>query len=456
MRLYPILIAAFALRILLWGIVAFTQPARFIDVDTVSYWNPARALIETGAFARSSDEAGLPETRRTPGYPLFLAAGQVLVGDSPSRVALLQVLIGVATVALTWIAAHAVAGPRAAPIAAMLVAVDPVSIAFSLLLMSESLAALVLMAAVFAGVRLVQTRGHLGLAAATGSLAGATALVRPIGMYLGWPLAFGLLVWAVIERWPRRRALGAASCLLASFLAVVGGWQLRNALVAGFWGLSDVAPEMMLASVAAPILAEREGITDGEALIRLERDAGRDLAAQRRSTLGLIVENPLTFLGFRVRWAIRKLIGPGEQRLLQLTGHWGPNGTPGLALRNTTLPDWLREWAFPPGVPLLAFTWTMAVLAVLNGGLASWLVRRVWNRQFKGPELLVLGVLVYFLAIGPPSSRFRIPVLPLVAILAAAGYVRGVPTPERHAVPAAENARRPSRLERATRRFPRA
>ena len=83
-RLSVVLLVACVLRVLLWAVVAWQEPSRFVDADTPSYWSSAQALLEVGSFAVAPDRPTVMETGRTPGYPLFLAANLAVFGEGPS------------------------------------------------------------------------------------------------------------------------------------------------------------------------------------------------------------------------------------------------------------------------------------------------------------------------------------------------------------------------------------
>ena len=98
-------------------------------------------------------------------------------------------------------------------------------------------------------------------------LAGATALVRPIAILLGVPLAIAIVIGA-----DRRWRIAAAAALLAAFAVLPAFWTARNARETGVATLSSLAGINLLHFRAAGTLAIRDpGGIDANLLRRRER-----------------------------------------------------------------------------------------------------------------------------------------------------------------------------------------
>ncbi|MEK7757122.1 MAG: hypothetical protein AAB385_07905, partial [Planctomycetota bacterium] len=72
------------------------------SLDCGEYHTIARNLIEHGAFSQSETPPFVPDTWRTPGYPLFLAAIMLVVGKSPIALVLVQQVLAVVNVLLLF------------------------------------------------------------------------------------------------------------------------------------------------------------------------------------------------------------------------------------------------------------------------------------------------------------------------------------------------------------------
>src|SRR6202521_2546749 len=121
----------------------------FYTPDTDSYIVPARELIAHHRFF--SD--GAPEVIRTPGYPLLLTVGLLLDRLELATITL-QVLISCFTVFMVYQTTCLLFEREdIAIIAAVLYAIDPLSILFTSLLAPETLFTAVVMVAVYYLVR---------------------------------------------------------------------------------------------------------------------------------------------------------------------------------------------------------------------------------------------------------------------------------------------------------------
>ena len=178
-----------------------------VEIDSAFYRTQAEALVEHGA---SLDAAGQPETRYPPGYPLFLA--MFLAGGLGYTGAIVaQHLIWIALVAaVMWLALRAAGSALAAGAAGLITALDLPGVQSSISVLSETLAAATLVGAVcctLAAMRAVRPATAVPWAVLAGILAGATALVRPIAIMLGVPLAIGILIGGD-RRWRIGRGSG--------------------------------------------------------------------------------------------------------------------------------------------------------------------------------------------------------------------------------------------------------
>ncbi|MEX0818454.1 MAG: phospholipid carrier-dependent glycosyltransferase, partial [Pirellulaceae bacterium] len=107
-----------------------------LNADPDGYRGIAENLRQHGVFGSTS----VPTAFRPPLYPVLLAALAVKGEVWPSLVGGLHVLLGVATVVLTFLLARQWRLGRWSAVAAALVAVDPILLHQSSLVMTETLA----------------------------------------------------------------------------------------------------------------------------------------------------------------------------------------------------------------------------------------------------------------------------------------------------------------------------
>ncbi|MBX7164851.1 MAG: phospholipid carrier-dependent glycosyltransferase [Pirellulales bacterium] len=154
-----------------------------------------------------------PTAFRPPLYPLLLAP---VLGAGDRGIAGLHFVLGAGTVILAGLLARAAGRGELAPAAMLLVAVDPILLRQSTVVMTETLAAfcaaLVLVVATFA-----QRRGTIG-ALALGAALGLAVLARPT-----------FLAWTGLEI----LALGAAAVLRPAAVRPPAAWVRAGACVVG-------------------------------------------------------------------------------------------------------------------------------------------------------------------------------------------------------------------------------
>lgn len=207
-----ILVVALAVRL-----AFFDSAPPFLNMDSEGYYLPARDLV-----------AGLPfdlGLRRTPTYPLWLAATIALFGEDLQRLVTLQhVLFGPATALLTYALGRLLAGRLVALAAGLLAAISGPLLLYEHYLMTEALFAPLLLATLIAVILAART-GSYRWAAGAGLLLGVAVLCRPAAQAIV-PLLVGALVLTARAR-PRKRALIVA-VFIAGAAAIVLPWMAFN------------------------------------------------------------------------------------------------------------------------------------------------------------------------------------------------------------------------------------
>lgn len=389
------------------GLAVFVPP-RF-EIDSKFYRTQAESLVASGA---SLDADGRPETRYPPGYPVFLAAFLAAgAGFAGAMVAQHLVWI-VLTAAAMWLAARSKPA-LAAPVAGLITTLDLPGLQASISVLSETLAAALLTAAVCCALMSIRaaTRTHaLRWAVLAGGLAGATALVRPIAILLGVPLAIA----SVIGANRRHRVVVAAALLIASSLLPVL-WMLRNARETGVATLSSLAGINLLHYRAAGTLAIRDpGGIEANLLRRrdeLERQACRNLEAAYGRPCASLSWAERSEEYSRVAWPV--ILGDPVASARQAARALGMivlGGSANLLAEVTGLSERTTR------IVSLLYTVPLAALAVL--GIPYW-----WRRDRALAALLLLVILYMFgMALGAEAySRFRVPVIALYAVLCGGG-----------------------------------
>lgn len=201
--------------------------------DAESFIRVAENFILYGVFSESYSAPFVLESLRTPGYPFFLAF--LLWANVPFMgIAVIQnFFTGIAAVLIYRLGKNLFYSGFAGAAAAVIFSLEPVSIYWSNLLMSDSLFAFLFIAALYLFVanRLYWFAAVLGLA----------VLVRPIGLYFFPLFLIAFFARRYFEPKPLNTLSVVKKALIAVFifLAVIFPWFLRNKIVFDTWAFSS-------------------------------------------------------------------------------------------------------------------------------------------------------------------------------------------------------------------------
>jgi len=200
--------------------------------DAESFIRAAENILSHGVFSESYSAPFIPDSLRTPGYSLFLGLFLWLKVSFAGIAIIQNFFAGITAVLIYRLAKLLFFSGSAGVVAALIFSLEPVSIYWSNLLMSDSLFGFLLISAVylFAKNRLYWFAAVLGL----------SALVRPVGLYF-FPLfltAYSLRVY--FEKSQNIFSVSKkALIMICVFLAVLSPWFLRNKIVFDSWEFSS-------------------------------------------------------------------------------------------------------------------------------------------------------------------------------------------------------------------------
>jgi 4-amino-4-deoxy-L-arabinose transferase-like glycosyltransferase len=173
------------------------------------------------------DPRGIPTSFRAPGYPAFLAMVYAICGAGPHRflaARLTQALLGAALAPLTWaLARQARLKEEVARWAAVTIAIFPLLVIYPLALASENLFVPLLTLALVLVLR-ADEKGRARDHAIAGLILGLAALTRSI--------AAGFVPLATLWLWrgsrEKRGQLRNSALLILCFLLITVPWAIRN------------------------------------------------------------------------------------------------------------------------------------------------------------------------------------------------------------------------------------
>jgi 4-amino-4-deoxy-L-arabinose transferase-like glycosyltransferase len=196
--------------------------------DQAGYQRLAHVLATTGEFTRSPElQPFVPETIRTPAYPLFVAAVYRVAGEHHVAVAAAQGLLFALITLVVFALASRLASQRVALAAAAFTALYPAIPYYGALVLTEVLCTFFVTLGLWTAVRAIQDR-RTSQFVLTGVLFGLATLTRPT--FALFPVALvGCIALAALWRGQWRRAVPAV-WTLAAFAVVLAPWLAYNAI----------------------------------------------------------------------------------------------------------------------------------------------------------------------------------------------------------------------------------
>jgi 4-amino-4-deoxy-L-arabinose transferase-like glycosyltransferase len=412
-----ILVGFIVARLALAAIPA-ANPQGGILVDSEKYLSLASGLAGEGKYFDAADQDFIWPA----GYPAFIALASGWSAPSPVAVAVVQLIL-TGAIAVLVVAYAGRVGDRGRGLAAgWMYVLLPTAALWALTVMSETLFTALLLLACLVWLLSV-SRGQLWLGVLAGFLLGLAAFVRPIGLAL--VPVWALLAFLALRRqhgWKRGLAMGLAIAVGTALIVVP--WSLRNLSAHRRFAFSGVGERTFFNFNVAEVKAQAEGTTRNQAASELGT-SGSDLA----DSLQIIARYPVPFLMEQGKGVFRTLLGLEAGSWARLFGL--PEGIRGglgvvssilegdSALAVSRLKSVLVN---PQTGPFLALVSSAEVLSLLLYGLTAVFLLRGGAKGDWGIQLLLWTAVVLVVLPGAAGqARFRTPIEPLLAVLAAGG-----------------------------------
>lgn len=385
----------------------FVHFRSFYAPDSPSYLAPAANLLEGRGFL---DAAGGPETLRTPGYPLFVVPF-LWMGLNLKYLVLCQhlmrALIALAVVTFAFRISHS---RKSALIAGVLYCIDLPTLESANSILTEMLFTTIL--TIIFLLLWNESRNqheHWTRAVVIGLLCGAAALIRPIGIFFFLPAT--VYLWLVRERFRIRASL----VFVMSFACLPLLWMARNYHQTGYFIFSSISGADLLSFRAAGALAindpgpfaanfrRHRDELDALACEDLIRLYGREcselpipLSHEYYGQLGrkILLQHPAATMKLTLRGIAVTMLDGGATSFAEIA-HISPH----------------------TAIEVLLL-YTVPVLCLAIAGL-TWIWRE--NRQCFYLAVLVMLYFVFLPAGAESYSRYRVPIIPILVVLAATG-----------------------------------
>ncbi|MCC6837016.1 MAG: glycosyltransferase family 39 protein [Bacteroidia bacterium] len=425
--IFYILALAFLIRAVYAIAISILNPDGFYMYDSYGYWQIAYNVKEYGIFSQSYELPIEPDYYRTPLYPLFiLLAESVQIETYPTI--FLQIVLGVATTFYTYKLSKTISNNLfIANIAALFMAVDVPGIVMNNIVMTETLFSFFLLITFYYFVRYIQTNERK-LLLLSAVLCGLTILCRPIGFFL--PIFFS--VFLLYKFWNEKKA-AFSGILLFSLISVVviSPWLLRNKSTFGHYFMSVIREHDMQNYQAAAVYGEvnHKSLAESQSILRWKTfksfpgDAHHQPYEYARyienDAMEIAFAHPGILLKHHATQFMHFFLKPCRAYIDIQLGHWGSG-------YNTIPKDYpIFKYLFEHNSKLtisIVFFQLGVLLIMYLGCLFSFF----YFKQEKQLFFFLLSALLVlcFANLTLPyvtESRFRVPVVPYLSLIAATG-----------------------------------
>lgn len=423
-----ILLLAAITRLTLLSAILIKNPDGIYVHDSYGYWNIGYNVTHNGVFSQSENFPFDPDYYRTPVYPLFITFAE-LIGPEGITIIILQIIVAVLTCYFVFKIAHLLTNNSfISNIAALIVAVDLPSIALSNLVLTETLFTFLMVLSFFFLIRYFQNEKMSDLLF-TGVFSGLLILCRPIAFFI--PFLF--LVFISYRSFRRMNELFKQLIVYSGIvLLTLTPWLVRNKVVFGHYFLSVIREHNLLNYQAAAVYAERfnRPLPQAQRILRWKtfRNFKGNAHAQpyeyakfiEKEALSVISDYPSIFIKEQVRQVGYFFFKPTRAFFEIQLGHWGQgyNTIP----KEFSVFDNFRKGTSKITMALVFFQLIMMAAVYIAFAFGIIFMKKMRLRFHL--ILFSLTILCFALMNLPPvtESRFRVPVVPLIAIISACGF----------------------------------
>lgn len=408
------------------------HPQKMMDGDSRQYETIAVNLLDHRVFSQATQPPYEPDSVRTPVYPLFIALVFKTFGRQLYAVAFVQLLLSCLSFWFLWRVATLLSYPeRVRKVAVLFFALDVMSVIYTPTIMTETLFTCLLLGSASATLTYFQTY-RAGWLILSGVTLGLSALCRPIAAYLFFAL---IPIFGVYHRGTMRHRFRDFIVYLFIFLLCLLPWLVRNERTFGLFHLTSLQGTNLLFH-ATLVVSSSRGITYSEAEAYLddraaERGVNDVLPSAKRTqiyqklAMEEIRRHPFVYAKETIKGILAFFLDPGRKNLnrvleqepvdaigfLDVYAKSGVRGVVGGLIKKSP-------------VLILAFAgygfFLLFFLAAFVVGL--WRETRVGHTsRWVFPLCIVLYFALITGAMG--ASRFRVPVVPFLSLMAATGFM---------------------------------
>lgn len=428
--LFWMLLGSFLLRVVFFAV--YTAMGGNGEVpDTPTYVDSAWSFVNSFSFGASA--------LRTPGYPFILSLCMFVMGKAfYYGTVFVQVLLNVLAIYFLYKLAMLVVGnKKAAYIAVIIAALNPLDIRYCYLILTDSISQSLLVISIYFYARYIDSldkceKGFSHLAISSVLIA-LNVLIRPSLMFLPFALAIGAAFVAIIRRKYKQIVISVLCISIASALCITL-WTARNEKVADYSGYSSVSDVNLYVYNSAAVYAKQNGMTYYEAFSILNNNKDDGLApyletmskheAYRKRGMEIIASDLPYYIACCAKNCAYISVYPGMMTFDFVTGSLdsviadiksGDGIVSGL-IKSINIKTFFALSVLALDVALLLLLSVLAIVGIIKNFKKDWIL-----------TLLIVGVLAYIFVVSCQPvgigsySRFRLACSMFINMFAAYG-----------------------------------
>lgn len=409
-KLFPTLIflLLFIVYIYCFARAIHYNPAALITNDSLEYVASAQSLLIKNAFLLDQ-YTNVYDTFRTPGYPFFIALCLKVTPHDLRTIIILQIGFHLLTGLLIYkISSLIWKNNRISLFASILYFLNIHAFLYTHKILSETIFTFFITTFFYLTIQILKQKNEVQSFFIIGFLLAITTLIRPITAPLSLLIIPYFIIVLLSQKTKKQIILKKITCYLIPIILILGAWSFRNFIKTGYFHLSSVSLNYTYFYRAGGIIAQRDHIPFEKVRIKLSNEF---YAKQFKSTadkqnfykkqsFNLIKKYPKYLFHDIIYGFIQNFNGSGFSETIQQ-----------YSISNKYAKLFLKLFC-------TSYFYIFYIL-VLAGIISS-----LRNSTMPWIEISMVLLIVYFLIIpaAPGAySRFRVPIIPLMTLLAGYG-----------------------------------